>query len=144
MSTAFAIAADPLVQELQRDHGFALVEHQTPVSFDNELYELESASLKLNLYRERGQDCFSVSAAQGPRRMFDAQLLGTLLRDSALVQESERSNANIARLVPHLLVHLEALVELFSPAQREATERELARLGDARAERLFGVPPRPA
>jgi hypothetical protein len=144
VNSPFAIAAEPFVRILQQQHGCALVEHQTPISFDNERIELESATLKIDLYRERGQDCFSVSAAQGPRRMFDAQLLGTLLRDTALVKESERPEADVARLAPRLIANLPALIELFAPGRREETERELARLADARAEALFGIRPKPA
>ena len=144
MKSSFANAASPFVQTLERDHGFTLVAHQQPVSFDNELFELESSSLRVVLFRERGQDCFTISARSGPRHPFDAQLLASLLGDEELRLESERSDASSARLAPRLIAHLPVLAQRFSPAEREHTESALARLGTERAEQLFGARPRPA
>lgn len=118
--------------------GFRLHDHEKASSFDNAYATFRAARLIVGVARERGQCYFEVGVPGTTR--YDGQLLAELVGDAEGLKVSTQQRPSLSELAKALQRQLPALEAAFSPAQLEATQQELKRLGDARAERLFGRP----
>ena len=116
--------------------GLRLHDYAKGTSFDNAYTTFRGERLVVGVARERGQ-CYFEVGVPGTMR-YDGQLLAELLGDLKGVEATNRKGCRLSELADTLKRQLPGLTAAFDPEMVESTTRELKRLGEARAERLFG------
>lgn len=119
---------------------FDPIESVTADSFDNGYAIFQSHTLMIQIVRDRSEWSYEIGMPGGLR--FDHQLLLELLEGRVLARsEAEKLAHDPAALAVLLERQLPDLETPFSPEREQQTVRTLRRLGEERADRLFGWRP---
>ena len=136
MADDFLAQVDRLFGFLE-DAGFEVADRTVAASFDNAYTSFRSAGLLVGVGRERGHNYVEVGAPGTSQ--YDGQLLAELLGDTEGKRVSASERPGLDELARFLKRQLPALVAAFASARREGTVSALRRLGESRAEDLFGI-----
>ena len=132
----------PLVEA----QGFRAVESRISDSFDNAFVTLQSSELLIRITRERGLIEVDFGPATEPGTWFDSDVvlerLGLSIDQSFLGSRADTVMRGVGAFMRTCGGQVRAM---FDETNLEMTKRELRRLKEARAERLFGwkAPERP-
>ena len=116
--------------------GYSVVDSVDGESFDNAYTTFKGSRLLIGVARERGQYYFEVGAPGTSR--YDHQLLAELTGDAGSLDREVLSRPRLGDLAELLDRQLAQLERAFAPDRVESTKHTLRRLGEERADRLFG------